>query len=177
MPRAIQQTEKLLELLHGTSLRFVVIGGVAAVAHGSTIATRDLDVALELTPENLRVLLEALAPYHPHHATRPDLGVVSQSPEELSRFRLLLLDTDLGRLDVLGEVEPIGGVARLRTSDLELVPGKLFRVLEIDQLIEVKAHLGRPKDRLVEAELVAIQGALRSRNATNSSGRDGAKDP
>jgi hypothetical protein len=156
--RPTQQTERLLELLHDSGLPFVVVGGVAAVAHGSTIATRDLDVVLDLHPEHRRRLLELLAPYHPRHAARPELGTITPPGDELSGFRLLLLETDLGRLDVLSDLEPIGGPERLETVELELLPGAPFRVLSIDQLITVKAHLGRPKDRLVEGELRAIRG-------------------
>jgi hypothetical protein len=36
--------------------------------------------------------------------------------------------------------------------------GKWFEVLSLDQLIEVKSFVGRPKDRVVEMELRAIRG-------------------
>lgn len=154
------ETEKLLNILLDSSVQFVVIGGIAALAHGASTPTQDLDIAAPLTPENLQRLLEALSPYHPKHATRPDLGVIWQTADELSRFRLLLIDTDIGRLDVLGTVAPLGGFEALKTVELELVEGRAVRVLELDQLIEVKAHLNRPKDKIVEAELRAIRNRL-----------------
>jgi predicted nucleotidyltransferase len=160
MPRAPQQTDRLLALLQDAGVDFVVVGGVAALAHGSSTLTRDLDIAAPLTPENLRRLMDALAPYRPHHATRPDLGVIRDSIERLSKFRLLLVDTDLGRLDILGEVQPLGPAAELEAVELELLEGRRFRVLSLDQLIEVKAHVGRPKDRIVEMELRAIRERL-----------------
>jgi predicted nucleotidyltransferase len=159
MTHPIQHTERLLEVLRDSGLPFVVVGGVAAVAHGSTIATRDLDVVIDLDAEHRRRLLEALAPFHPRHAARPELGTIAPPGDELVGFRLLLLETDLGRLDVLSEMEPIGAPEMLQTVELELLPGERFRVLSLDQLITVKAHLGRPKDRLVEGELRAIRGA------------------
>lgn len=155
--RPIQQTEKLLVLLQDAGVHFVVIGGVAAISHGAATLTRDLDVAAPLTPDNVERLMTTLRPYHPTHVTRPDLGEIQESIERLCEFRLLLIDTDLGRLDVLREVQPIGPAESLATVEMELVEGKRFRVLSLDQLIEVKSFVGRPKDRIVEMELRAIR--------------------
>jgi hypothetical protein len=155
-------SQRLLRALLDVGLEFVVIGGTAALAHGALTPTQDLDVAAPLTEDNLRRLMQALAPYHPHHATRPDLGVVWQSPAELTKFRLLLLDTDIGRLDVLGNVEPIGGFEALETVELPLLPDRPVPVLSLDQLITVKAHLQRPKDKIVEAELRSIRARRQS---------------
>jgi len=130
-PRPPQQTDRLLAILQDAGVEFVVIGGVAALAHGSATLTRDLDIAATLAPENVERLMEALRPYRPHHVTRPDLGPIQDSVERLCEFRLLLIDTDL--------------------------EGRMFRVLTLDQLIEVKAYVGRPKDRIVEMELRAIR--------------------
>lgn len=156
-PRPPQQTDRLLAVLQDAGVDFVVIGGVAALAHGSATLTRDLDIAAPLSPENVERLMAALRPYRPHHVTRPDLGPIQDSLERLCEFRLLLIDTDLGRLDVLSEVQPLGPASSLSAVELELLSGRMFRVLTLDQLIEVKAYLGRPKDRIVEVELRAIR--------------------
>jgi hypothetical protein len=44
--------------------------------------------------------------------------------------------------------------------ELSLVDARIVRVLSLDQLIEVKAHVRRPKDKIVEAELRAIRNRL-----------------
>lgn len=152
---------RLLALLHDSGFEHIVIGGTAAIAHGAATPTQDVDVAAPMTEENLERLLAALRPFHPKHATRPDLGRIPQSIRELTKFRLLLLDTDLGRLDVLGEVQPLGAYEDLEAVSMELLEGKSFRVLSLDQLIAVKAHLRRAKDKIVEAELRAIRDRLR----------------
>lgn len=155
--RALQQTDKLLEILHGAGVPFVVVGGVAAIAHGAATSTKDLDIVMSMRVEDMRRLMDVLAPFHPMHATRLDLGIIQQSPEELSAFRVLLIDTDLGRLDVLRRVEPVGELEALDTVEMELIEGRRVRVLTLDQLIEVKAHTGRRKDLIVEQELRAIR--------------------
>lgn len=153
------KVDDLLTLLTEASVEFVVVGGTAALVHGAATPTDDLDIAAPMTESNLAKLMGALKPHRPCHATRPDLGEVWQSPAELTRFRLLLLDTQLGRLDVLARVEPLGGFDDLECIDVDYA-GSSLRVLSLDALIQVKAYLRRPKDKIVEAELRAIRARL-----------------
>lgn len=71
-------------------------------------------------------------------------------------FRLLLIETALGRLDVLPRVEPIGDYHALQTVQMQLA-GHTVRVIARGQLIAVKESLTRPKDREVALELRAIE--------------------
>ena len=160
MEVARQQTQALIALLHHSGLPFVVVGGVAAVVHGSSLVTRDLDVVMPMTPAVLDRLLDALRPYRPHHALRRDLGPIHQDGESLSRFKMLLIDTDLGRLDVISEVAPYGGYENLEAIGTELVAGFETPVVSLDQLIEIKRAVGRPKDLIAVQELEAIRGIL-----------------
>lgn len=155
-------SEALLRILVDAGVEFIVIGGAAAIAHGAATPTLDLDIAAPMTEENLERLMRALEPLHPRHATRPDLGTVWQTPAELTRFRLLLLQTDIGRLDVLPRVEPLGDYDELEAVELELLEGTSVRVLTLEQLIAVKTHLSRRKDKVVEAELRAIADLRRT---------------
>ena len=61
---------------------------------------------------------------------------------------------------MLKRVEPIGEFEALRTIPIELPNRRVVPVLELDQLIEVKSFLTRPKDRIVAAELRAIRDRL-----------------
>ena len=58
--------DEFLRALHENEVAFVVIGGAAAIAHGSVRLTRDLDVVYARTPENIRRLVQALKPYGPY---------------------------------------------------------------------------------------------------------------
>ena len=159
-----ESRDKLIQALVDADVEFVIVGGTAALIHGAVTPTQDLDVVISMELANLQRVLVAIAPFHPKYATRPDLGVISLTPQELSRFRLILLDTDVGRLDILGDVAPIGGFEKISYDEVELVPGVFARVIALDQLIEIKAHLNRPKDKLVEAELRAIRDKLAQAN-------------
>ncbi len=55
----------LLQRLGDAGIEFVVVGGVAAVLHGSSMVTRDLDVCATLSSENLQKLRDALRELQP----------------------------------------------------------------------------------------------------------------
>jgi hypothetical protein len=154
--RPPQQNERLLHVLTDGGVIFAVIGGVAALLHGASQMTVDLDVAAPFDEENLSRLCAALAPFAPRHATRPDLSVLDEPMERLQQFRLLLIDTQLGRLDVLREVQPLGDFQALRTIDM-VVYGITAKVLARDDLIRVKRTVARPKDIAVALELEAAR--------------------
>lgn len=154
--RPPQQNERLLRVLTEGGVTFAVIGGVAALLHGASQMTVDLDVAAPFDEENLSRLRAALAPFSPMHATRPDLSVLDEPMDRLLQFRLLLIETTLGRLDVLREVQPLGDFHSLRTIEME-VYGINARVLARDDLIRVKRTVARPKDIAVALELEAAR--------------------
>ena len=144
-------------MLDETDVRLVVVGGVAAIAHEATRSPRVLDVVVEWAEENLRRRLDALAPHDARHFTRPDLGPIPQSARELTAYCILLLTTGLGRLDVLRSVPPADEHDELATVEMELVPGRRFRAIALDDLIRVEEAVGRSHDEAVEAELRRIR--------------------
>ncbi|WNG51728.1 hypothetical protein F0U60_52180 [Archangium minus] len=159
----MQQTPELLRLLLDAKVEFVLIGGVAAIAHGSATFTVDCDIAAPFSEENLARLLAVLAPHHPRYALAIPKRPVTESPAELAKNRNLYLLTDLGRLDLLSEVPPVGSYAEVASRAVTLeVYGRPCRIISLDDLIAVKRHLGRDKDRLVERELLALRNRKKS---------------
>lgn len=157
-----QFNDKLLRLLIDGGVDFVIVGGIAAIAHGALRTTLDLDVVAAFNPENMTRLLAALHEVHPRNAARPDLGEIQATAEELARYRKIYLVTDVGELDVLGELPPIGGYAEAAaTAEQFDLFGKECAVLGLDQLIAIKEHLGRAKDLEALCELRAIRERLR----------------
>lgn len=160
---AIQRTPELLRLLLEEQVEFVIIGGVAAIAHGSASFTVDFEIAAPLSSENVRRLIRALGPHHPRYAHAGDKRAVTEAPELLAKNRNLYLLTDVGRLDIVTEVPPIGAydVLAKRAAKLHVL-GHDCLVISLDDLIAAKAHLGRPKDKQVELELRAIRDRLKA---------------
>jgi hypothetical protein len=159
--RPRQDTPELLRRLLDAKVDLVLVGGVAAVAHGCSQFTKDLDVTAPFTPENIQRLMSVLRPLSPRFYQTLGQPAVNRSDEELATFRNLYFKTDLGIIDVLGEVPPLGTYEAVAAGATEM---ELFtrrcRVIGLDDLITVKGHVGRPKDKLVEAELLAIRNRL-----------------
>lgn len=150
------QFRELLGRLCRAELEFVVVGGLAAVLHGAAEPTRDLDVCIRLSPESWTKVHALLAPLHPRHALTPDRRPINLTAEEMNALKNLYVITDLGRIDFLGEVPPLGAIDALHVLRLQ-VDTLEIRVLAIDDLIAVKEHVRRPKDLEVAAELRAIK--------------------
>jgi hypothetical protein len=67
----ITDFEALIRLLSQDSVEFILVGGIAAAAHGAARSTRDLHVVYRRSPENIARLVKALschAPYLRGHA-------------------------------------------------------------------------------------------------------------
>ncbi len=57
----VGRIEHVLELLNNAGVRYLVVGGVAVVLHGHLRTTADLDLVLDLQPDNVRAAVAALA--------------------------------------------------------------------------------------------------------------------
>lgn len=152
-----QRTTELIGLLVEAGVDFVIIGGAAAYAHGSSYVTEDLDIAAPFCDENISKLLGAIEPLSPKHALTPGPRPVTEPAHEIATWKNVYFLTDAGRLDVLGEIPPVDDYDALR-SDAESITldGAPCRLASIEHLIAMKSALGRPKDLLVVEQLRAI---------------------
>lgn len=148
----------LFAALTDAGVEYVVVGGVAATVHGSTRLTQDIDVVYGRSDENLARLEEALAPFHPYPRGAPPGLPFEWSRETLKRGLNFTLTTDVGAIDLLGEVVGGGGYGELvhRSEPVDLF-GHEVLCLGLDALIAVKRAAGRPKDLEAIAELEAIR--------------------
>lgn len=151
--------QELLKRLVDHGVRFSVIGGVALIARGVQRATDDLDIAYARDRENLARLTEALAPIHPTLRGVPaGLPFVLDVPSLRSGLNFTL-DTDLGPLDLLGEVPGLGTFEHVDAMSSELeITGVRMLVLTIDGLERSKRAAGRPKDLVDLGYLRALKG-------------------
>lgn len=153
----MQDLSELVRRLITSQVEFVLIGGFAAVAHGVTLVTRDVDVCCRLSEPNLMRLQQAFADLHPVHRSRPDMPL-DLTPQQCARLKNLHLKTDLGFVDCLGEVLGVGAfdeVAR-HSVEIELPSGKC-RVLDIDALIRSKEAMNRDHDQITVKQLEQIK--------------------
>ncbi len=149
--------ETILRSLVDHQVAFVLIGGLAATAHGSSLATFDIDVCYRQDDANCSVLAQALkelgAEIFPIRTNRIEI-----SPELLGRYPFINLKTSFGRLDVLAHVDGLGRYEDLigETAEVEL-GDRSISVLTIEQLIAAKRAANRPKDREHLDHLLAIR--------------------
>jgi predicted nucleotidyltransferase len=154
----VNQFRPLLQALAGAGVEFIVIGGVAAIHHGSARNTFDLDVLYRRTEENINRLVNAIEPLHPYlRGAPPDLPFRFDAAT-VRRGLNFTLTTDAGPFDCMGEVQGIGGYDAVlsRATDAEVF-GLRCRFLNLDDLIAAKRAAGRPKDFETIAELEIIR--------------------
>lgn len=148
---------KILQRLADGGLDFVIVGGYAALTHGSTMVTRDLDICAVLTPENVEKLRTLLAEWNPRHRITPQKLSFLDHPALGQQLNNLYLQTDAGVLDILSSILGVGDFDRLkqRAEQLE-VDGRVYQLIGLDDLIRAKEAVGREKDLLAVKELKAI---------------------
>jgi hypothetical protein len=139
-------------------VEFVVIGGQAMRAQGSTYITEDLDLCYRRTAQNIAAVAAAFAPLHPYlRGAPPGLPFAFDAPTIQACLNFTLI-TDLGEVDLLGEVSGVGNYDRVyaQSDELDALGGKV-RVLSIDGLIAAKKTAGRNKDRAHVLELEELK--------------------
>lgn len=153
----MQNLSELTRRLVEAQVEFVLIGGFAAVAHGATLVTRDVDICCRFTEANLRRIQTALVELHPVHRSRPDLSL-ELTAEQCTRLKNLYLKTDLGVVDCLGEVLGVGDFDAVLSQSIEVeLPFGRCRILDIDGLILAKEAMNRDHDRITVRQLKEIK--------------------
>ena len=155
------QAGKLLTALCEADVAFVIVGGMAAVAHGSAYVTADLDICYLRQPDNYARLSRALRPFQPRLRDAPAHLPFTLDDNTLKAGLNFTLVTEAGDFDLMGEIAGLGdyGAVNALAEDLVLF-GHRIRVLSLTGLIRSKEAAGRPKDLRLLTELKALQ-ALR----------------
>src|SRR5437660_11581761 len=141
--------ERGLKLLAKYKVDCVIVGGVAAGAHGSSQGTSDVDACYARDPNNLKRLADALRSAHATLRGEPKDIPFILDDETLQRGLNFTFETDVGDLDLLGEVRGVGGYTECLESSVEIdMFGHPFHVLSLEKLVAAKRTAGRTKDLL-----------------------------
>ena len=97
------EPDQIVARLVGGEVDFVVVGGIAVIAHGYVRLTRDLDITYSLSSENLDRLGDVLVGLNAHLRGVKDSIPFVPDGRTLRRTRILTLDTDLGWFDLIAE--------------------------------------------------------------------------
>lgn len=149
---------RLLGVLNQDDVHFVIIGGFAAIAHGSAFLTVDLDIVYERSADNVERLVRSLVPLSPYLRGAPPGLPFRLDVETIERGLNFTLTTAAGDLDLLGEAAGGGHYSAIFPHSVEReVLGQRCRFVDLDTLIRLKRAAGRPKDLERIAELEALR--------------------
>ncbi|MFT4221126.1 MAG: hypothetical protein QM611_11515 [Microbacterium sp.] len=162
-----QDNDRIIAALTAHNVRFVLIGGLAAILQGSPFPTEDLDITPEREHDNLSRLSDALRELEARvfTQTEPDGLPFDHSATSLADSGVWNLVTSAGRLDISFIPNGTQGFPDLDRSALEYtVEGVSIRVASLADIIRSKQAANRPKDQRV---LPTLREILASRHEKN----------
>lgn len=134
----LNQLKGVFSFLQKHKVKYVVIGGIAAVLHGVPRATFDLDILIEATPDNAEKLLKSLL--------EAGLGTASLiTAEELLAHEITIFK-DIVRVDVQTSTPGIIFEDAWKNKEDMEYQGQIFFVLSKNDLIASKRAAGREVD-------------------------------
>jgi hypothetical protein len=157
IPETELDADRLLRALTDHRVDFVVVGGMAGLAHGSAYPTFDLDIAYARDRDNLERMAAALRDLDVTLRGAPADLPLQVDASSLANGANFTFDSPYGSFDILGDVAGIGSYEELRTAAIDAtVEGKEVRIASIDHLIAMKRAANRPKDKLMVEEYIVI---------------------
>jgi predicted nucleotidyltransferase len=145
---------QIIPLLVSAKVDFILIGGMAAILHGSARVTFDVDLVYSRSDENVKRLAAALAPHCPHLRGAPRNLPFSWEAKTIRNGLNFTLTTNLGDVDLFGEVTGGETYENLLPHSFDIDAfGVGFKCVDLPTLIRIKETAGRPKDRETVAEL------------------------
>ena len=140
---------EILEEFAREGVEHVVIGGYAFAYHVEPRATKDLDVFLEGSPQNLERAARALARYGAPHN-------VVEATRNLAETEIVYLGRPPLRIDLLRAIDGVSADEVLSNALRTTWDGTPIRVIALPDLIANKRAAGRPQDL---ADLVKLERA------------------
>lgn len=152
------------DLLSSYEVSCILIGGAAAILHGSAYLTQDIDFCCQWGRGNLDRTARALNAVHarfrvagiPEGAAIPD----GLSAQHFLNATSLSFITDVGNIDLRKTVDGIGLYDDvLALSERRQIGGRSIAFLSIEGLLRSKKAMGRPRDLALLPELEMMQEA------------------
>jgi hypothetical protein len=144
---------QIIPLLVGAKVDFILIGGMAAILHGSARVTFDVDLVYLRTRENIERLAAALAPHAPCRRDPPPNLPFSWDATTISGLNFTIT-TKLGDVDLFAEVAGGETYSDLLSHSFDVEAfGVRFKCVDLPTLTRIKEAADRPKDREAIAEL------------------------
>ncbi|MCV7410427.1 hypothetical protein AWC05_00095 [Mycobacterium florentinum] len=144
--------ERLFQVLNRHKVVYVLIGGLAAVYHGSPFPTEDADITPDGTPANLTRLAAALRELNAKIRTEsvPEGLTFACDARGLAAAQTWSLVTDAGDLDVAFEPSGTHGYRDLHRDATSVeIYATTVEIASLSDVIRSKQAANRPKDQRV----------------------------
>jgi len=149
--------QKVLSTLSSRNVRCLLIGGQACIFYGGAEFSRDADIAVLTSPDNLRRLEKALVELQAEAIAVPPFDVEYLLRGHAVHFRCAHPDAAGMRIDVIAVMRGVDSFEVLweRRTTVEVAPGEVYEVIALPDLVRSK-KTQRDKDwpmirRLIEA--------------------------
>lgn len=129
----------LLEELGNAGVEYVLVGGYAVAFHGRPRATKDIDIVLRGTPENLARAADALLAF----GMAPRLA---ESVRAMREDEVVYMGQPPMRVDFLRTIEGVASDDLFANAVAVELDGVSLAVIALDDLITNKRAVGRPRD-------------------------------
>ena len=134
----IARSKTLFAYLERNRVKYVVIGGVAAILHGVPRMTGDIDILIEAGLENTERMLKTLS----------DLGYETSelvTPAGLVAVKLLIFENSI-KIDVMLNIPGLEFAAAWTNKKIQYIDDQKFYIISKEDLIASKKASGRKRD-------------------------------
>lgn len=135
---------EFIESLNENSVKYLVVGGYAVAFHGHPRYTKNLDVWIELSPDNADKILSALKKF--------GFGSLDIKPDDfLEKNQIIQLGYPPNRIDILTTLKDLKFEDCYKTRVEVKIEDLHINFIDITSLKKNKRATGRPQD-LADAE-------------------------
>lgn len=155
---------RVIEALNRHDVRYVIVGGFAAVMHGLDRATRDIDIYVDLAPQEARKAIDALlsigmksrAPVDPYDFADAAKREEWKKSKKALVFTMIDPEEPVFVVDLFVEA-PMDTDALFARARRIRLGGHEAPICSLEDLIELKTKAGRPQDLLDVKTLRELQ--------------------
>lgn len=133
-----QDYKEFIELLNAHQVSYLVVGGYAVAYHGYVRYTSDIDVWVEIAPDNAERLAGVMRAF--------GFGNLYQPADFLQPDTVIQLGVAPVRIDILSEIEGVQFADCFAHREVAEWDGVKVSFISLADLRRNKASTGRPKD-------------------------------
>lgn len=133
--------KEMLQILLNNKVKFLVVGAYAMGAYGYPRATGDIDIWVESSLQNSRMIYKSLSEFG-----SPLSDITQETFTE--KGIIFQIGTAPRRIDIMTHIDGVDFPAAYQDREEIEVEGLMIPFISKDNLIKNKEATGRPKDKL-----------------------------